>query len=61
MAITDAVKHRVRECANNRCGYCLTQQQYVPLSLEIEHLIPKSKGGSDSEDNIWIPNALSSQ
>jgi 5-methylcytosine-specific restriction endonuclease McrA len=54
MAITEAVKVRVRERAYNRCGYCLTQQQYVPWSLEIEHIIPKAKGGSDNEDNIWL-------
>lgn len=54
MAITEAIKVRVRERADNRCGYCLTQQKYVPWSLELEHVIPRAKGGSDDEDNIWL-------
>jgi hypothetical protein len=54
MPITTAIKKRIRERAGNSCGYCLTQQQYVPLSLELEHVIPKAKGGSDDEDNIWL-------
>jgi hypothetical protein len=54
MAVTEAVKARVRQRAGNRCGYCLTQQQYVPLSLELEHIVPKAKGGTDDEDNIWL-------
>lgn len=54
MAISTAAKKRIRNRAGNRCGYCLTQQEYLPWALEFEHVIPKAKGGSDDEDNIWL-------
>lgn len=40
--------------ARNRCGYCLSQQKYLPSLLEIEHLIPKARGGGDNEENLWL-------
>ena len=54
MAISDALRARIREQANNRCGYCLAQQRYTPFTLEIEHIIPVSIGGEDTEDNLWL-------
>lgn len=53
-SISDALQSIIREHADNRCGYCLSHQQYVPLKLEIEHIIPKSRGGSDDESNLWL-------
>jgi hypothetical protein len=44
----------VREAAKNRCGYCLSPQQLVMARLEIEHIIPVSKGGSSDESNLWL-------
>jgi len=52
--IPDAVRASVREQAGNRCGYCLARQEYLPWVLEIEHIIPKSKGGTDDEENLWL-------
>jgi len=52
--ISEAIRHRIREQAQERCGYCLTQQKYVPWTLEIEHLIPKSKEGTNDELNLWL-------
>lgn len=52
--IPEALRARVREQAENRCGYCLARQEYVPWVLEIEHIIPKSKGGTDDEENLWL-------
>ncbi len=40
--------------AGYRCGYCLAHQDYIPWVLEIEHLIPKAKGGSNDESNLWV-------
>lgn len=48
------VARRVREAAQNRCGYCLSPQYLVMARLEIEHLIPLSKGGSSEESNLWF-------
>ncbi len=48
------IQRRVRAAARNRCGYCLTRQEYTPWVLEIEHIVPRSKGGSDNEENLWL-------
>ena len=52
--VSRLVAQRVRAQANNRCGYCLTRQEYVPWPLEIEHILPISKGGTDDEVNLWL-------
>lgn len=53
-AISTVVDKRVREAAQYRCGYCLSPQQLVMARLEIEHIIPLSKGGTDDESNLWL-------
>lgn len=45
---------RVREAARHRCGYCLSPQRLVMARLEIEHVIPLSRGGTDDESNLWL-------
>lgn len=52
--ISESVKTRVREAAQDRCGYCQSLQKYVLGVLEIEHIIPKASGGSDNEENLWL-------
>ncbi len=52
--ISVEVDRRVRETALNRCGYCLSPQHLVMARLEIEHILPKSKGGTDNEANLWL-------
>jgi HNH endonuclease len=44
----------VRRQARNRCGYCRSRQEYVLGFLEIEHIIPKARGGTDDEQNLWL-------
>jgi len=45
---------RVRAAAENRCGYCLSPQNLVMARLEIEHIIPRSRGGKTEESNLWL-------
>ncbi len=52
--ISEEVRARIREQADNRCGYCLSPQHLVLGVLEIDHLVPKSRGGTDDEDNLWL-------
>lgn len=49
-----AVDRRVREAAGHRCGYCLSPQRLVMARLEIEHLVPVSRGGTSDESNLWL-------
>lgn len=52
--IPNTVRSRVREQARHRCGYCRSSQQYVLGLLEIDHIIPKARGGTDDEENLWL-------
>lgn len=52
--IPEKVKKKVREAAGHRCGYCVSPQHLVMARLEIEHLIPLSKGGTNEELNLWL-------
>ncbi len=52
--LSAALRAAVRLAAANRCGYCLTSQAYVPWPLEIDHIIPRARGGSDAEDNLLL-------
>ncbi len=52
--ISVEIDRRVRADAKNRCGYCLSPQYLVMARLEIEHIIPLSKGGSKDESNLWL-------
>lgn len=54
MSSYDDLIERVREAAGNRCGYCLTNQRYYMGKLELDHLIPASKGGLPTEKNLWL-------
>ena len=56
--LSETLRQRVREAARDRCGYCLSPQRFVMGSLEVEHLMPLAKGGSDEEDNLWLSCSL---
>ena len=48
------IKRRVRSDAQLRCGYCLSPQRLLMARLEIEHIFPIAKGGTDDESNLWL-------
>ena len=56
--ISEQIRARVQTQADNRCGYCLSPQQYILGMLEIDHLIPRSRGGGDEEENLWLACSL---
>lgn len=56
--ISNENRRKIREAAGNLCGYCLSHQRYTMSKLEIEHLVPKSKGGTDAEENLWLSCGL---
>jgi hypothetical protein len=53
-SISAVIERRVRAAAGNRCGYCLSPQHLVMARLEIEHIVPLAKGGSNAEANLWV-------
>ena len=56
--IPEATRQRVREVAGERCGYCLSPQRLVMGQLEIEHIVPRARGGGDEESNLWLSCSL---
>ena len=52
--ISAELAQRVRDSARNRCGYCLRPQKLVMARLEIDHIIPIAKGGTNDEANLWL-------
>ena len=59
--IAEATRRRVRDRAGNRCEYCLSHQDYVLGRLQIDHIQPVAKGGSDDEDNLCLACELCNQ
>lgn len=51
MSISKADYQTVMERGHWRCEYCLTQKRIV-ITIHIDHIIPKSKGGSDDVENL---------
>jgi hypothetical protein len=52
--ISLALRQRLAMEAEERCGYCQSQQQYVLGRLEVDHIIPVAAGGTDDEENLWL-------
>ena len=53
--IGSQTRAQVRERAQNACEYCHLHQDDSPLAaLHIEHIIPKTHGGSDDLDNLAL-------
>src|SRR5437870_9608368 len=44
----------VRERAADRCQYCLMHQSLQGATFHVEHVIPRSKGGSSEMDNLVL-------
>lgn len=53
-ALNKQLRQRIREQAQDRCGYCLSHQKYVLGKLEIDHIIPVAAGGASAEANLWL-------
>ena len=52
--IPESIRQRVRESFNDRCAYCLSSQRYSNARFEVEHITPRSLGGSDDEPNLCL-------
>ncbi|MDJ0799267.1 MAG: HNH endonuclease signature motif containing protein [Calothrix sp. MO_167.B12] len=44
----------VADRANHRCEYCHAPEIVFNFPFEVEHIIPLSRGGVDSEDNLAL-------
>jgi hypothetical protein len=54
MPINDSIKRLVRQHADCLCEYCHSSERLSANRFTIEHLIPRSIGGSDGLDNLAL-------
>jgi 5-methylcytosine-specific restriction endonuclease McrA len=57
MPISDELKQAIRECANYVCEYCHSPEWLSANRLtvdHVDHVVPKSLGGSDALDNLAL-------
>lgn len=50
--VSKELRRRVAAQARHRCGYCLTPEKNSGTPMEIEHLVPESRGGLTVEANL---------
>lgn len=61
MSLSEVIRQLVRQRAGNRCEYCLSHQDYTMGRLQIDHVQPTAKGGTDSEENLCLACELCNQ
>jgi hypothetical protein len=54
MSISAASRLRIRQRANFLCEYCHSSEEASTSLFTLDHLIPQSLGGDDSEDNLAL-------
>lgn len=54
MPISDEVKQAIRERARYVCEYCHSPERLSANRFTVDHVIPKTLGGSDDIDNLAL-------
>lgn len=54
MPINDQLKQAIRERAGYLCEYCHSPERLSANRFTVDHVIPKSLGGSDELDNLAL-------
>ncbi|MBC8548305.1 MAG: HNH endonuclease [Candidatus Brocadiales bacterium] len=52
--ITSELRREVAERAYGCCEYCHSQARFAMQSFSIEHIVPRSKGGDSTDDNLAL-------
>jgi hypothetical protein len=47
-----SIRRSVVERARGCCEYCRSQEQFCPSPFSVEHIVPRSKGGSNARQNL---------
>ena len=50
--VLEALRNAVRERAKGRCEYCLTAEAFSGVRCQIDHILPRSRGGTTTADNL---------
>lgn len=51
-SLPDTLRQQVFAEADHCCEYCRTSRRLIGMPLVVDHVIPKSAGGSDERDNL---------
>lgn len=49
-----SLRTQIKALSLFRCGYCLTSERIVGPLLEIDHIMPTSRGGTDEPNNLVL-------
>jgi len=52
--ISKKLRQQIAQQAQYRCGYCLSPEILTGAAMEIDHLVPETRGGLTQEDNLWL-------
>jgi hypothetical protein len=52
--LSEALRNAVREGAKGRCEYCLTSEVLSGIRCQTDHIIPRSRGGATTADNLCL-------
>jgi len=52
--LTQQQRQFIKQRVKDWCEYCLSQAKFSPDPFSIEHITPRSKGGSSDLDNLAI-------
>jgi hypothetical protein len=52
MTISEGLRRQVIEEAKHRCEYCQTSSRLTGIPLVMEHILPRSLGGTDDRSNL---------
>lgn len=53
-AASAKLRAEVARLAGHRCGDCLTSELISGSPLEVEHFLPRSRGGLTVLENLWL-------
>ena len=54
MSVSDPVQREVDRRAAGRCEYCRMHQALQGATFHVEHIVPRSRGGDSSPENLAL-------
>ena len=52
--VSEALRNLVRERVKGHCEYCLTSEVLSGIRCQIDHIIPRSRGGTTAAENLCL-------
>ncbi|RMG55417.1 MAG: HNH endonuclease [Bacteroidetes bacterium] len=52
--LTPAIRQKIIDRAVGCCEYCHSQARFATYTFSVEHIVPLSKGGTDTIDNLAL-------